>query len=120
MLWEYCKTLKTSNLIKSSIYKVGISSYSSLQSLLYFSPRNIDLIPDAGDIESNNDYEESFSDQFEKDGLEDKIVVVCVSCLLKLAKINIPFTCQSCKTEISIKTLKRGSAIIFMCVSEEF
>lgn len=49
--------------------------------VLYFSPRNIDLIPDADDIESNNDYEESFSDQFEKDGLEDKIAVVCVSCL---------------------------------------
>ena len=89
-------------------------------SVLYFSPRNIDLIPDAGDNESNNEYEDSFSEQFEKDGLEHKIVVVCVSCLLKLAKINIPFTCQSCKTEISIKTLKRGSAIIFMCVSEEF
>ena len=97
-----------------------MSSYPSLQCLLYFSPRNIDLIPDAGDIESDHDYlEESFSDQCAKDSLEDKIAVVYISCLLELAKNNIPFTWESCKTEVSIKTLKRGSAIIFKWVSEE-
>ena len=120
MLLEYCKMLKISNLVKLSIYMVGMSSYSSLQCLLYFSHRNIDLIPDAGDIESDHDYvEESFSDQCAKDSVEDKIAVVYISCLLELAKYNIPFTWESCKTEGSIKTLKRGSAIIFKWVSEE-
>ena len=42
-----------------------------------------------------------------------------ISCLLELAKINIPFTCESCKTEVSIKMLKTGSAIVFKWVSEE-
>ena len=42
-----------------------------------------------------------------------------ISCLLELAKINIPFACQSCKTEVSIKMLKTGSAIVFKWVSEE-
>lgn len=88
MLLAYCKTLKISNLIKLSVYKVRISSYPSLQSLLYFSPRNIDLIPDAGDIENDHNYEEeSFSDQYAKDSLENKIAVVYISCLLELAKI---------------------------------
>ena len=50
-------------------------------------------------------------------------MVVYVSCLAKtkkLARLNNAFTCESCKTEVSIKTLKRGSAIVFKQVSEEF
>ena len=110
-----------SNLVKLSVYKIGISSYLSLHCQLYFSPRNIDLIPDAGDNESDHDYEEeSFSDQYDRDGLEDKIAMVHISCLLEPAKINFPFTCESCEAEASIKTLKRGSAIVFRWVSEEF
>ena len=95
------------------LFKVGISLYPSLQCLLYFSPTDIDLIPDAGDIESYNDYEEeSFNDKYSKDGLEDKIAVVYVSCLLELAKTNILLICESSKTEVSIKTIKRGSAMV--------
>lgn len=58
--------------------------HPSLPCLLCFSPRDIDSILDAGDIESDGYEEESLSDQCGKDDLEDKSAVVYVSFLLGL------------------------------------
>ena len=76
MLWEYCKILKDKQFNKViNLFKVGISS-PSLPCLLCFSPRDIDSILDAGEIESNDYEEESLSDQCGKDDLKDKSAVV--------------------------------------------
>ena len=72
--------------------------HPSLQFLLHFRLKDIDLILMQTKV-NNDDYEEqSFCNQCSKEGLGNIFGMVCASLRLELTKMNTLLICASCET----------------------
>ena len=92
--------------------------HPSLQFLLHFRLKDIDLILMQTTV-NNDDYEEqSFCNQCSKEGLGNIFGMVCASLLSELTKMNTLLICASCETKLFLKAYKLGFPIILKQVIE--